>query len=68
MATRIASNYENAIVGVIKYADASGTVLLECDDPWDHVTVVLIIGNPDEAMIWVDRSVCVHDGKVYQIN
>ena len=67
MATRIATRYENAIVGVIKYADESGTVLLECDDPWDHVTVVLIVDNYADAMVLVDRSVCVHDGKVHSI-
>lgn len=67
MGTRIDTKYSNAVVGIVKYVNHDGVVVLECDDPFDHVTVPLCVGDADAietAMFFVDKLCCIHDGKV----
>lgn len=70
----IKMNYRNAVVGkVIEVAqtswDASGMrqVALECCDPFDSATTLVYVTNYRDAMIMVDRMVCVYDNELYPL-
>lgn len=65
--TTINTHYRNATVGVIKYVDHDGVVLIECDDTFDKVVATQIVNNASEAMYLVDRLVCVYQGNVYRM-
>jgi hypothetical protein len=68
VATIINTDYRNAIVGVITHVSTESVVLVECDDPFVHYTVPVIIDNRDEAMFLVDQLVCIHDRIVRKLN
>lgn len=59
--------HTNAIVGVLKYADENGVVLVECDEVFEMIVVPARVINNEEAMILVDRTVCVFDSKVFTL-
>lgn len=57
----------NAVVGVLRYVNDDGVVLVECDEVFETVVVPSRIINAPDAMMLVDRVVCLHDSKVYQL-
>lgn len=67
MATTIKSDYLNAVVGILRYADDQGVILVECDDPFAHHTVATKVSDWEYALLCVDLGVCVHDGIVHRI-
>lgn len=67
MATTISADYKNAVVGYVTAVTAEHVVLVECDDPFVHHTVPMMVDNKDDAMFLVDTRVCVYDGVVYPL-
>lgn len=65
--TTVSETYRNAIVGVLKYVDHDGVILVDCDNFFDNVVVTTIVSNMSEAMYLVDTSVCVYDGRVHRL-
>lgn len=64
MSSIIMTNYTNAVVGKLQFVSDDGVALLECDDPFQLVTVPVKISNVDDAMILIDQFVCVYENKV----
>lgn len=67
MATLVNDNYRNAVVGTLIFVNDDGVCLVECDDPFVHYTVPVMVSDPSEAMVCVDMRVCVYEGEVHVI-
>jgi hypothetical protein len=65
--TTISETYRNAVVGMLKYVDHAGVILVDCDNVFDNVVTTHIVDNPSEAMFLVDCNVCVYGGRVYKL-
>lgn len=64
----INTRHLNAVVGVLKYVDDGGVALVECDEIFETITVPVRVMNHTDAMLLVDRAVCVFDSIVYPMN
>lgn len=64
----INTRHFNAVVGVLKYVDDGGVALVECDEIFETITVPVRVMNHADAMLLVDRTVCVFDSNVYPMN
>jgi hypothetical protein len=70
----IEMNYRNAVVGkVIEVSqrpwDSTNRrqVAIECCDPFKFTTTLVWVHNYEDAMMMVDRMVCVYDGELYPL-
>lgn len=64
----INARYQNAVVGTLRYVDDGGVALVECDEIFETITVPTRVVNHSDAMLLVDRVVCVYDQIVYPMN
>ncbi len=65
----ISLDYRNATVGIVRYVGADNVTLVECDDTFVVYSVPMILSETQAmiASVYIDRWVCVHEGKVHPL-
>lgn len=64
MSALVSGSFRNATVGILEFVSDDGVALVRCDEVFTEYVVPLKIVNVDDAMLLVDRVVCVYDNKV----
>lgn len=64
MSAIVSSSFRNATVGTLEFVSDDGIALVRCDEQFTEYVVPLEISNVDDAMMLVDRTVVVYDGKI----
>lgn len=64
MSAIINDRFRNATVGTLEFVSDDGIALVRCDEQFTEYVVPLEISNVDDAMMLVDRTVVVYDGKI----